>query len=56
MAIFAYKCTQYYNKDSERTLLYNDPDLHIDWKLEQPIVSDKDQQGVLLKDLASDFI
>jgi len=54
-AIFSYKCTQYYDKDSERTLLYNDPELHIDWKIEQPIVSDKDQQGTLLKNLGSDF-
>ncbi len=46
---------EYYNKDSERTLLYNDPDLHIDWKVEQPIVSKKDQQGTLLKNLGGDF-
>lgn len=56
VAIFSYKCTRSYNKDSERTLLYSDPDLHIDWKIEQPIVSDKDRQGTLLKNLGSDFV
>lgn len=50
-AIFIYKCTNYYNKEAERTLLYNDPSLNIDWKVTSPIVSLKDQQGVLLKDL-----
>lgn len=50
-AIFVYKCTNYYNKESERTLLYNDPALAIDWKVSSPIVSAKDQQGTLLKDI-----
>lgn len=49
--IFMYKCTNYYNRESERTLLYNDPDLHIDWKVSNPIVSAKDRQGVVLKNL-----
>lgn len=56
VAIFSYKCTQYYSKGSERTLVYNDPDLHIDWKIEQPIVSDKDLQGALFKNLGNDFV
>jgi dTDP-4-dehydrorhamnose 3,5-epimerase len=50
-ALFHYKCTNYYNKASERCLLYNDPALHIDWKVQNPIVSEKDKIGVLLKDL-----
>jgi dTDP-4-dehydrorhamnose 3,5-epimerase len=50
-ALFHYKCTNYYNKASERCLLYNDPLLHIDWKVQNPIVSEKDKKGVLLKDL-----
>lgn len=55
-AIFSYKCTNYYNKESERCLLYNDPALNIYWKVSHPIVSAKDQQGVLLKDLQYDFV
>lgn len=50
-AIFVYKCTNYYNKESERTLLFNDPALAIDWRVSSPIVSAKDQQGAQLKDL-----
>jgi len=41
-AIFSYKCTNYYNKDSERSILYNDPELGIDWRVQNPIVSEKD--------------
>lgn len=40
--IFAYKCTNVYNKASEGGVLWNDPTLGIDWKAEEPIVSAKD--------------
>ncbi len=50
-ALFHYKCTNYYHKASERCLLYNDPVLQIDWRVQNPIVSEKDKKGVLLKDL-----
>ena len=41
--IFAYKCTQVYNKASEGGLLWNDPSLSIEWLHESnPIVSEKD--------------
>jgi dTDP-4-dehydrorhamnose 3,5-epimerase len=41
--IFSYKCTNVYNKESESGILWNDPDLGIDWGVENPIVSEKDQ-------------
>ena len=43
-AIFSYKCDNYYNKESEGGIIYNDPTLNIDWKLpeEYLIVSEKD--------------
>ena len=43
-AIFAYKCDNYYNKDAEAGIIYNDSILQIDWRLHQQeiIVSDKD--------------
>ena len=44
-AIFSYKCTNYYSKAQERSILFNDPDLKIDWKIESPIVSEKDLQA-----------
>jgi dTDP-4-dehydrorhamnose 3,5-epimerase len=46
-----YKATDYYAPEHERTLMWNDPDLKIDWKLEgDPIVSPKDQRGLALRD------
>lgn len=43
-AIFAYKCDNYYNKDAEAGIIYNDSMLQIDWKLHEQeiIVSEKD--------------
>lgn len=42
-SIFSYKCTNVYNKTAEAGLIWNDPDLNIDWGIKHPIVSDKDQ-------------
>ena len=44
-AIFAYKCDNYYNKESEGGIIYNDPALNIDWQIddEDMILSDKDK-------------
>lgn len=52
-ATVAYKCDQYYHKESERGLRWNDPDLEIDWKTETPILSEKDQKQPLLKEIQS---
>ncbi|GLU53000.1 dTDP-4-dehydrorhamnose 3,5-epimerase [Dyadobacter frigoris] len=41
-SVFSYKCTNIYNKGAESGLLWNDPDLGIDWGVENPIVSEKD--------------
>ncbi|MEY2984859.1 MAG: hypothetical protein RLZZ568_1476 [Cyanobacteriota bacterium] len=50
-AEFLYKTTNYYAPDYDRTILWNDPDLAIDWQLTSaPILSAKDHQGKLLKD------
>ena len=42
--IFSYKCDNFYNKESEAGIIYNDEDLAIDWKLSKQdlIISDKD--------------
>jgi dTDP-4-dehydrorhamnose 3,5-epimerase len=53
--IFSYKCTNYYNKAAEGCVLWNDIELSIDWKVEQPLLSEKDKLGVVLRDFVSPF-
>ena len=55
-AIFSYKCTALYSKEHERAIIFNDPDLNIDWKVKNPIVSEKDFKAPLIKDIQKDFI
>lgn len=40
-----YKVDSYYNGAEEKTLQWNDPDLNIDWQINDPIVSDRDKIG-----------
>jgi dTDP-4-dehydrorhamnose 3,5-epimerase len=54
--IFSYKCTNYYSKTNERAILYNDPELNIDWKVKQPIVSEKDLKAMFFKEIENDFV
>lgn len=50
-AEFLYKTTDYWYPEFERSILWNDPSLKIDWQLESsPTLSGKDAQGTLLKD------
>lgn len=53
--IFSYKCTQTYHKESEGTVLWNDSDLKIDWQLENPLLSEKDMNGIIFKSFESPF-
>ncbi len=53
--IFQYKCSSYYNKQSEGCLLWNDSDLGIDWRVKQPLLSAKDLEGSLFSTFASPF-
>ncbi|HNW54563.1 MAG TPA: dTDP-4-dehydrorhamnose 3,5-epimerase [Bacteroidales bacterium] len=48
--IFTYKCTGLYNKASEASIRWNDPELGIEWGVTQPLLSDKDKVAPLLKD------
>jgi len=41
-ALFYYKCTQFYNKEHERAVIYNDDSLDIKWQVDNPMVSKKD--------------
>lgn len=45
-AEFVYKCTDYYNPAFERSIVWNDKTLNIDWPLKgEPLLSDKDRKG-----------
>lgn len=41
--ILNYKCSAFYDKKSEASLLWNDKDLHIDWGISEPILAEKDK-------------
>jgi dTDP-4-dehydrorhamnose 3,5-epimerase len=54
--IFQYKCSNYYHRASEATIIWNDPDLGIDWNCKNPIISEKDLRGNTFQDFQSPFI
>lgn len=53
-----YKCDAFYNKDSEGGIIYNDPDLAIDWQIpaDKAITSEKDMIYPRLKNCTHNFI
>ncbi len=51
--VFNYKCTEYYHKDSEETIRWNDPILNISWDIENPIISSKDKLGKSFAEIES---
>ena len=57
-AIFQYKCDNFYNKESEGAIAWDDPDLGIDWGVPpgDVILSEKDRNHPRLKDLGQDIL
>lgn len=53
--IFYYKCTNYYDKASEGSIIWNDSDLNINWNISDPVLSEKDRSGVAFKNFSSPF-
>ena len=53
-----YKCDEFYNKEAEGGILFNDPQLNIDWKIPsgKQIISDKDLVYPAFKDAANNFM
>lgn len=56
-AEFTYKCTDFYNGEDEGGIIWNDPDIGIQWPLDEKelILSEKDKQWKLLKETKTDF-
>lgn len=55
-SIFTYKCSQFYHKEAEMSIRYNDPILNIDWGLDNaPIMTEKDLCGVLFDQFNTPF-
>lgn len=57
-AVFYYKCDNFYNKESEKGIIFNDPHLDIDWKLKENdiLLSDKDKMLPLMNQSEHNFI
>ena len=55
-AIVHYKVTDYYHPGDEYGIIWNDPDLGVDWPLDEAILSDKDQQFPQLKAVPKDLL
>lgn len=53
--IFLYKCSAPYNKASEDSILWNDPDIGIPWNIKEPIISEKDKTAKLFRGFKSPF-
>lgn len=49
-SLFSYKCTALYSPKNEASVLWNDPDLGIDWPTGNPELSAKDRAGIRLSD------
>jgi len=49
-AEFFYKCSDFYSPKDERCIRWNDPDLAIDWPINDPVISEKDAAAPLLED------
>lgn len=49
--IFNYKCTNFYHKPSESGIVWNDPQLNIQWPVDHPLISEKDNVLPTLEEL-----
>ena len=50
-----YKVDNYYNKKSDRSIRFNDPEIKINWENDNPILSEKDKNAPFLKDCDINF-
>ncbi|SDF71696.1 dTDP-4-dehydrorhamnose 3,5-epimerase [Sporolituus thermophilus] len=50
-ALFAYKCTDFYNPKAEGGIIWNDPDIGIEWPVQEPVLNEKDKACPHLRDI-----
>ncbi len=55
IAVFHYKCTNFYSKEHEKAIRFDDPELNINWKINNPIVSEKDLKAKYFNQIEKDF-
>jgi dTDP-4-dehydrorhamnose 3,5-epimerase len=55
-AVFAYKCTDVYHPEAERTIRWNDPQIAIAWPAGDPLVCDRDSRAPLLSELPAMYL
>ena len=53
--LFSYKCTNYYNKESEGAIRWNSKSLNVDWGIVNPILSSKDATAPTFDEFQSPF-
>ncbi|MGC9796388.1 dTDP-4-dehydrorhamnose 3,5-epimerase [Fervidobacterium riparium] len=51
-----YKVGEYYSKEHDRSIRWDDPELNIDWPTKEPILSEKDRNAPYLKDSDCNFV
>jgi dTDP-4-dehydrorhamnose 3,5-epimerase len=55
-ALFAYKCTEYYHPETERSIRWDDARIGIDWPIDGPVVSAKDHVAVTLDTMPAELL
>jgi len=53
---FLYKADDYYNPESDRSIRFDDPDIGVNWGIENPILSEKDKNASLLKESDCNYV
>jgi dTDP-4-dehydrorhamnose 3,5-epimerase len=55
VADVTYKVSNYYDAQTERGIAFDDPDLAVDWPVEDPLVSERDRSNPLLREIAPEL-
>ena len=54
-SVINYKCSEFYHASSEGSIRWNDPELGIDWGVDNPLLAEKDQQAITLDEFMNPF-